>query len=82
MIGKRPLREEMDELRSMVAAQATVLCSLIGALGPETGATMRRIIAELPEQEAFQALSTREQRIFAREFEKFYAAIDARSDMH
>ena len=64
------MREEVEELRSMVAAYGTLLSSLIGALGPEFENVMRGIIAALPEQEAFQSLSARERRIFLREFGK------------
>ncbi|MYK15395.1 MAG: hypothetical protein F4050_15125 [Rhodospirillaceae bacterium] len=64
------MREEVEELRSMIGAHGTMLSSLIGVLGPEAGAVMRGILAAFPEQEAFQSLSAREQRIFKREFDK------------
>ena len=82
MATKRPLRDEVDELRSIVAVQATIITSLIGALGPDFGSVMCGIIAALPEQEAFQSLSPRERRIFARELEKFRTSIDPSPHLH
>ncbi len=82
MTTKRPLRDEVEELRSIVAVQATIISSLIGALGPDVGALMCRIVDALPEQEAFQSLSPRARRILARELEKFRAGIDPSPHLH
>ena len=81
-MSKRTLRQEVDDLRTVVAVQGTVISSLIGALGPEVGATMGEILAELRQQNAYQALSARERRIFDRELEIIDARFKPVPDLH
>lgn len=76
------MRDEVAELRTVVAVHGTVISSLIGALGPEFRSVMSGILAALRQQEAYQSLSARERRIFDRELEKIDATFKPLTNLH